>query len=147
MSSHHYKSPFVFFFIILLISLAGISYIYFHNYTPVANITWVQASLGIKTDRQACSPIPCYETYLLTNDGNVFHNDELEGKVPEGETEDIIKKAFGLYKSKACTPFYDDKVTQSYELKIDEETYEFGDERGCFEMQSIISTFHESINI
>lgn len=147
MTKNHVKSPLLFFLIILLVSLSAIGYIYFRNYTPTVDITWVEASVGVKTDWGACSPIPCYETYLLNSEGHVFYNGEQRGSLSSGRTKEIIGKAYSLYHTNTCTPFYKSDATQSYEVVIDGTTYEFGNPAGCEEMQGIISAFDKSITI
>ncbi|MDE2399476.1 MAG: hypothetical protein KGL67_00465 [Patescibacteria group bacterium] len=147
MNSIHYRGPFVFFSIIVVVMLGGIAYLYFHNYTPTNNVFWLDASLEVTTDWGSCpSTFPCYETYLLNQDGNVFHNNEQRGSLPTTQTKEVIQKAYNFYKDNKCTPIFETKVTQNYKLKIDGNTYEFGGTQGCEEMQSIMNTFVESIN-
>lgn len=148
MSSGYYKTPFVFFLVIILVLLSALGYLYFHDYTPSVNIVWSEASLKITTDWGACpKAFPCYETYFLNSERQILHNDEVEGKLSERRFSNIIKQTFTLYQNEKCTPFYDSKVKQIYELNIDGKIYKFENDYGCKEMQNVLSTFHESINI
>lgn len=147
MNSPHYKSPFVFFSILVFVLLAGVGYLYFRNYTPNANVFWVDGSLKITTDWGGCAPtFPCYETYLLDQDGNIFYNQELKGRLSESKTKELIKKAYNIYKDNICTPAHEEKIKQNYEIKLDDKTFDFGGKQGCKEMQSTIDTLKENIN-
>jgi hypothetical protein len=144
MNSVHQKSPFIFFSIFLLVLLCGLGYIYVRNYTTNPNIFWIDASLKISTNTGGCPPtFPCFETYLLNDDGTILHNDDSAGKLSESKTKKTINKAFDLYRENACTSFYEGDETENYELHIDGNTYEFG-EKGCTEMQDTITTLREA---
>ncbi len=145
MNSVHQKSPFIFFSIVLLVSLSALGYLYFRNYTTNPNIFWVDASLKITTNTGGCPPtFPCYETYFLNYDGTILHNDDPAGKLSESKTKNMINKAFDLYRENSCTALYAGDETQNYELNIDGNVYEFGNEKGCKEMQDIIRAMQEA---
>ena len=147
---YHQKSPVIFFSIILL-SIAAVFYLYSSNRQPTKvnpNIFWEEASIQIKTNWGECpSSFPCYETYRLNSalatKGNIFHNNELEGNLSEGETRKLIKVAYNLYQSNKCTPFYTTNVSENYELRIEGRIYEFGNDQGCKEMQEVVDTLRK----
>ena len=148
MNSVHHKSPFVFFSIVLLVMLAGVIYFYFQKYTPTHTILWEEASLEITTNWGTCPPtFPCYETFLLTPDGNVFYNDELKSNLSTSKIKSIVSKTYNWYREDKCTPFYEATITQNYELKIDGNFYTLGGKGGCKQMQEVINILNESINI
>lgn len=107
----------------------------------------MDASVKVTTDAGGCSPrFPCYETFLLDQDANVYYNDTLRGRLSESKAKSTIKKAYNAYKNNVCTPAFGAEVTQTYELKIDANLYEFGGEQGCKEMQDVMNILTESIN-
>lgn len=147
MNNINYKSPFVFFSIVFIVALAGLIYLYFYKNTSTSNIFWVDASLKVTTDWGSCSSaFPCYETFITNQDGNVYHNGEIEGRLSGSKIKEVINKSYTLYKSGKCTPSYESDVTQEYELNIDGSIYEFGGERGCKEMNGVFNILVESIN-
>lgn len=146
MNSVHQKSPFIFFFIFLGVSFSVLGYLYFRN--PQISHTdtlWIVASLKVTTNTGACAPrFPCYETYFLHDDGNILYNDDSKGKLSPSVARNTINKAFGVYKSNICTPFYVGEETQTYELIIDGSRYTFGGNKGCREMQDIIHALEKA---
>jgi hypothetical protein len=159
--AHHQKSLFLFFTIFTVILLSLVGYLYYKNIYPtigLANISWESASLQIKTNAGACLPaFPCYETYELDSDttpgsdsdGNVLHNDAMQGRLSDSETIELIKTAFTIYQKNVCTPVYssNENKSQSYELTIDQKVYEFGNNQGCEEMQSVINIIKEAVSV
>lgn len=128
-------------------ALAMLGYLYFTKYSPSANVFWVDATLKIKTDWGACPPtFPCYETFLLDQEGSFYHNDESIGKLPDSKIKMLIKKAYNAQKGSVCTPYLGADVVQEYELRMDNKFYEFGGEEGCKEMQDVMQILGESIN-
>ena len=147
MNSINYKSPFVFFSILFIVALAGLIYLYFYKYNSTSNIFWIDASLKVTTNWGSCSPsFPCYETFITNQDGNVYHNGEIEGRLSGSKIKEIMNKTYVSYKSGKCTPSYESDVTQEYELNIDGSIYKFGGERGCKEMEKIFDALVQSIN-